>query len=56
MKSIVGLSVAEARKHHKNIRVVEENGARLDVSKEHRPDRLNVAVRNGKIVKVLGMG
>ncbi len=56
MKEIIGLTVADARKYHKNIRVVEENGARLMVSKEHRPERVNVAVKNGRIIKVLGMG
>jgi hypothetical protein len=56
MKEIIGLTVADARKYHKNIRVVEENGARVPVSKEHRPDRVNVAIKNGKIVRILGMG
>lgn len=57
MNEIVGLTVAEARKYHKNIRIVEENGARLEsISKEHRPERVNVSIKNGKIVKVLGMG
>ncbi len=56
MKEIIGLTVADARKYHKNIRVVEENGARVVVSREHRPDRANVAIKNGKIIKILGMG
>lgn len=56
MKQIIGLTVAEARKYYKNIRIVEENGARLVVTRDYRLNRLNVAVRDGKIVEVLGMG
>ncbi len=56
MKQIIGLTVAAARKYHKNIRIVEENGAKLVVTKDHRMDRLNVAVLNGRIIKILGMG
>lgn len=55
-KEIIGLSVAEARMFASNIRIVKENGVKLTYSKEYRPDRLNVGVKNGKISEILGVG
>lgn len=55
-KEIIGLSVAEARRFVANIRIVKENGVKLTYSKETRPDRLNVGVKNGKISEILVVG
>lgn len=56
MEKIIGLTIGEARQHHKNIRIVEENGAKLAVTSEYRPERINVAIKNGKIFKIVGAG
>lgn len=53
---IVGMSVAQARKYHNNIRIVKADGENTVSDCAFRPTRLNVEVAKGKIVKVISWG
>ena len=53
-RRLIGKSLWEARRIYSNIRVVIANGRRLNVTKDFRPDRINVETRNNIITRILG--
>lgn len=56
-KDIIGLRVGESiGKIRKKIRVVEEDGFPVTVSAEYRSDRVNVAIKNRKIIGIINEG
>lgn len=44
-------AVATAREHHKQVRVLSLDEASLNVYQDHRPDRLNLLILNGEVVR-----
>jgi hypothetical protein len=58
MDQLVGKTVEEASAllGGAKVRPVEIDGKGLMVTKDHNPDRVNVAVANGKIVRFVNKG
>ena len=58
--AIVGESVAEAmraaRQQGCSIRVAVRNGEQLALTQDFRPDRVNVAVRDGEVIEIVDIG
>ncbi len=54
--SYVGMSLEEAKTRADQAgianRVVEQDGEKMMVTQDHRPERLNFAVKDGKIIRV----
>jgi hypothetical protein len=53
---LVGMRLDFARLIYPNIRIVEQDGNPLPTTMDYQPDRLNVAVSNGIISRVVNFG
>lgn len=60
MSDIVGKTIEEAnqsaKEQGKTIRIVRRDGEDCIVSMDHKPNRINVEVQGGKIIKILHVG
>ena len=58
--AVVGLPLekAEATAEQKgcSVRMVERDGEQLAVTQDFRPDRVNVAIRDGEVTRIVGIG
>jgi type IV pilus biogenesis protein CpaD/CtpE len=57
---LVGMTPAaaeqKAQSHGCTVRTTKQDGKELPATLDHRPDRINVAVEDGKIVEVVSIG
>jgi hypothetical protein len=55
-EKVIGLTLDEAKKIWDDIRVVEVDGHKKIVTRDYVLMRMNVGIRNGKIVKFFNFG